>query len=149
MLIATPAAPVRVPRRSATAGWSCRDRSPPPSDQAINRWKRKPQRRRECSDEGVPIDIEPRLGRQAIREDVRGRGPVVVLDQTAVDRVLELKQRWHGPPVPGDDRAMSRRASLHRWAAEFQSTPITSPGPSSLTWARQVAFERPSLTVIS
>ncbi len=38
---------------------------------------------------------------------------------------------------------------LQRWAVEFQSTPMTSPGRGSLTWARQVAFEWSSLTVIS
>jgi len=38
---------------------------------------------------------------------------------------------------------------LQRWAVEFQSTPMTNPGRSSLTWARQVAVEWSSLTVIS
>ena len=36
---------------------------------------------------------------------------------------------------------------FQRWAAEFQNTPMTNPGRSSLTWARQVSFALPSLTV--
>src|SRR5260221_7032126 len=44
---------------------------------------------------------------------------------------------------------MPRPRLFQRWAAEFQSTPMTNPGRPSLTWARQVKFCFPTLTVIS
>ncbi len=44
---------------------------------------------------------------------------------------------------------MTMALLFQRRAAEFQNTPMTSPGRSSLTWVRQVSFALPSLTVIS